>query len=116
MREHKYRFYYKGKLIEELTLKEIGAKCEFHWADDVDVAEYTGCKDKCGVEVFEGDIIQRDEEETLAPAHYWENCVVVWRRAMWTVVFWGEEESLDDYVSNTGEVIGNKYENPELLK
>ena len=35
-RELKYRFYYKGKRIEDgLTLREIAAKCDFHWADDV---------------------------------------------------------------------------------
>jgi len=30
MREIKFRFYYKNKKIEELTLEEIAEKCEFH--------------------------------------------------------------------------------------
>ena len=65
-REQKFRFYHKGILLEELTLKQIAEKCDFKWADDVIVCHYTGMKDNNkneknnyeGEEIYEGDICE----------------------------------------------------------
>lgn len=68
-----------------------------------EVMQYTGLKDKNGVEICEGDIVRFKNE-------YMESEVAVkWRpkSAGW---------NLDNrYLANT-EVIGNIYENPELME
>lgn len=70
----------------------------------VEVMQYTGLTDRNGVEIYEGDIIQCDEKE--------------WGHLFKELVEW-DYSLLDmrenDYC-NWWDVIGNIYENPELLE
>jgi hypothetical protein len=75
--------------------------------DDVEMMQYTGLKDKNGVEIYEGDIIYYHANESkaiasLKPEDFVNQFVVS-----------DEEPVLLD--SKYMEVIGNIYENPELL-
>ena len=73
------------------------------------VMQYTGLKDKNGKEIYEGDIIYNSTEE--------ENFVVEWFEEAARYVFSGISVTMDfdNYYEYELEVIGNIYENPELL-
>lgn len=119
MRELKYRFYYKGKRIEDnLTLREIAAKCDFHWADDVDVVEYTGLTDKNETEIYQGDVLRQIDHGQRE--RYWG--VVVWRVTEFVVSYhkptnktWTDLTVVANGDCSHWEVVGNIYENPELI-
>lgn len=74
------------------------------------IMQYTGLKDKNGTEIYESDIaktkghiLKEDEEEF--------NCVVEFRDFSWQLVGDGRY-----CITKPCEVIGNIYENPELLE
>lgn len=112
MKEIKFKFYYKNKFLEILSLKQIAEKCEFHWADDVAVCQFTGLKDKNGKEIYEGDIIK--DKNTIYKILFDDGS------------FWAEDfntdgatEMLSGYFIKKLKgkvVIGNIYENKDLLK
>lgn len=97
--------------------------------DDICLMQYTGLKDMHGVEIYEGDIIAlRDVERNglvigrgvmfwsakeACFLHTWlefvgDECLNTWRPAK---RLWLASDAMIDL-----EVIGNIYENPELLK
>jgi len=73
------------------------------------VMQYTGLKDKNGVEIYEGDIINEDHK------YGWKKHVMV--LDYFTA---SDDMGVDVYgypnVNGTCEIIGNIYENPELLE
>ena len=69
-----------------------------------EVMQYTGLKDKNGKEIYEGDIVKYCKD----------NCKVDYLFSGFYIHKQGVEELYD--VKEMCEVIGNIYENPELIK
>ena len=82
----------------------------FEHYDDIVLMQYTGLKDKNGVEIYEGDIVTADTIFRCI-VKYWDEGF-----SGYVLTFGadGWEGMLADYGGL--EVIGNIYENPELLE
>ena len=101
IKTHKCRVLYKGENgTNEYDTFELSK---------VNLMQYTGLKDKNGKEIYEGDIIKYTQHYFNTPMIKYKTKIVEWKYDKWGV-----------YETNAGEsdieVIGNIYENPELLK
>jgi len=71
--------------------------------NDCDIMQYTGLKDKNGTEIYEGDILQRNDN-SIAVVEF-ENGMFITK---YDALMW-------ELCENSPIVIGNIYQNPELL-
>lgn len=86
--------------------------------DKETVGQYTGLKDKNLKEIYEGDIIKYTLQNHKTNEIYYEKFVVEWKEETASYVIKNNIKGVlcIDYVSRSGEVIGNIYDNPELLE
>ena len=86
-------------------------------AKDLVLMQSTGLKDKNGKEIFEGDILAfKTDDEVINVKIFWDEKHALF---MFRSEKYNEEEPLAELVeANTYpfEIIGNVYENPELLE
>ena len=82
--------------------------------EEVELMQFTGLKDKNGKEIYEGDIVENVLARGLSSAE------VKWFRGGFVLQYNGDNCSLKDFARTKYElagyeIIGNIYENPELL-
>jgi uncharacterized phage protein (TIGR01671 family) len=121
-REIKFRCFYRGKMYEvkELQGGAVGLiEMEINgelWPVSPDsehvkgIMQFTGLKDKNGKEIYEGDIWKRDDYlgEIVFEFSHWNIKTVKSSGSYQYPAFYSN--------AITGEVIGNIYENPDLIK
>lgn len=110
MREIKFRAFIDGEMLgpDELAFEEYEPLAD-QLAGCENLMQFTGLKDKNGVEIYEGDILDFDEIEwggKFRPE------VVEISKLIGTFDLCGSLHDLSEW----RQVIGNIHENPELLE
>jgi uncharacterized phage protein (TIGR01671 family) len=82
-----------------------GANCLY--VDENTVGQYTGLKDKNGTKIFEGDIVLLKGYDEPYQVVFDESCFRVYSDSV--------RYAMDNFYDYEIEVIGNIYDNPELL-
>ena len=80
------------------------------------VTWFTGLKDKNGVEIYEGDTLQTPKGKgkiTWEEGRFWFECEDKWP---YSIISTRADTGKYDIATDDSEVIGNIYENPELIK
>ena len=137
MREIKFRAWLKEskkmRTVNDLTFNKLDSEpvgvndcgdsnCStcvdwYEW-NQVELMQYTGLKDKNGVEIFEGDCFKDcdGKRNVVTFKNGGFGCAGKLLINYHTKESITTHEPLINYVLDSAEVIGNIYENPELLK
>ena len=125
MREIKFRAWFGDKMIKPMSLQKM-----IHQKDntiplkvlekEIIFMQYTGLKDKNGVEIYEGDLLQSFYNDGEIHEVIWHEESASFRVATYLDNRHGgsfaELFFMDDIHENCNKIIGNIYENPELLQ
>ena len=120
MREIKFRAWDGNKMCEDITIEFLkqGFKtlnCFFNSCREsgIQVMQFTGLKDKNGKDIYEGDIVKFST--STERARVFELMTVIYEKGCFEVERVESKEKLYLYVREV-EVIGNIYENEEILE
>ena len=114
MREIKFRCWYDKRMHKVVDIDFSYKRINLLGADIISfeqgiLMQYTGLKDKNGKEIYEGDILIYDEDE-IAIVQYSEV------DAMFEIILDNIVTNFSNESSEWWRIIGNIYDNPELLK
>ena len=131
---HKFRAWHIHKQImceviridfeqEIVTLDLETDDDEYYWMEtdwnfsDVEIMQYTGCRDKNGIEIYEGDVI-KDKYDKIWLVQWYVGAFVITNK----IPDSDGQTTTYSHFSNVSnhhfyfEVIGNMWDNPELLE
>lgn len=126
MREIEFRAYLKKehKIVEVKSLHIGTRKIMYGYSetreiygnttrslDECELMQYTGLKDKNGKKIFEGDFVKARHNDELYKVH-WESFRFIIEDNYGNVIL-PVQGAIDHFEC---EVVGNIYDNPELLK
>ena len=103
----------EGYLEDENHIND--GKCEF-LIDPETICQYTGLTDKNGKKIWEGDILEGHLDDKFPEDVTREK--VIWHESGWKTEEPGcvDKEYLDEFDTENFEVVGNVFDNPELLE
>ena len=103
MREIKFRAWDNVDYMSKpFTLEDVRNR-NVEFTDDVIIMQYTGLQDKNGKEIYDGDVVRSDRHRTV--------CKIVFQYGAFRFDLGTKKYAVEIEC----EVIGNIYENPELL-
>lgn len=103
----------EGYLEDENHIND--GKCEF-LIDPETICQYTGLIDKNGKKIWENDILEGHLDDKFPEDVTREK--VIWHESGWKTEEPGcvDKEYLDEFDAENFEVVGNVFDNPELLE
>ena len=99
--------------------RDIDELTKINFPDKINLMQYTGLKDKNGKEIYVGDIVKIftvtggkfQDERRLEEIHWWNSGFCRGIKDVQGLPLWWLDKDTQKF-----EVVGNIYENPELLK
>ncbi len=107
--KNKEKMIYPGQTAIWSRHAKVSSGDLIDWFEDEDLMEFTGLKDKNGKEIYEGDLLKRDKRKKRIS-------VAKFSGGMFLFSIVGEPYFDYPFDARKFEVVGNLYENPELLK
>ena len=105
---------FDNETLELLTEQQFDFYAYVYDFDEVEFMENTGLKDKNGKYIYEGDIVTVNGTWNCIIEYEQSSCAFVLKSidSRWSVGYFGNYDAIEEML----EVIGNVYENEELLE
>lgn len=112
--------WYIGNLVDcpdgRNVIAEVGGNWALHEVDPSTICQYTGLTDKNGNKIWENDVVEAWSDGTMACGKVQQRIDGTWimypawqNKTMWYFI-------PNEFGETTVEVIGNIFDNPELLE
>ena len=98
----------------ELSIRDVVKQAE---VIPETIGQYTGLKDRDGVEIYEGDVLRNIDNQLVDKIPFkvvWDEYYVAW--FWWSALGEAVTDHFYQSIASDCEVIGNIHENPELME